>query len=321
MPGRAAGVGGDDRRTARSAAGRLAARTVSRLWRDLVAGLSLVGRAAWSGVVGFYNSDNLTHAASIAYFGLLSLFPLFLLFFSLVGTMTAAETHRDAAVRFFLNYFPAQFDFLVGQLDSLRQTRFRLGVGGALALVWAAHGVFGAVSSAVNHAWGVEKPRSYLKSKLFALLMLVAAGAGLLVALLLVSGIQIAQAGWFAGVAARWPVLGLLTGISARWTATALLVTVVGLVFYFVPNTTVRFRDVWIGALLTGLLWRGALAAFSWYARDMARYTWIHGSIAAVVVFLIWIYTSAFILLYGAEFTAAYAHIRRERRKRPAPPA
>ena len=56
---------------------------------------------------------------------------------------------------------------------------------------------------------------------------------------------------------------------------------------------------------------RGALAGFSWYVRDLSRFS-VHGSIAAVVVFLLWVYISAVILLYGAEVTAAYAKLRRE---------
>jgi membrane protein len=72
-------------------------------------------------------------------------------------------------------------------------------------------------------------------------------------------------------------------------------------------------RDVWIGALVTGLLWKVALAGFSWYVRDMSRFTRVNGSIGAVIVFLAWVYVSAVILLYGVEFTAAYARLRRGR--------
>ena len=88
---------------------------------------------------------------------------------------------------------------------------------------------------------------------------------------------------------------------------------IVGLIFYFVPNTKVRFRDVWPGAFATAFLWRGAYEAFSWYVRSHAQASF-HGSIATVVWFLIWIYTSAVILLYGVEFTAAIPRIRRELR-------
>ena len=80
--------------------------------------------------------------------------------------------------------------------------------------------------------------------------------------------------------------------------------------FRFVPNVRVRFRDVWPGAIVTGALWRLALKGFGWYVRDLSRFS-VHGSVAAVVVFLMWVYVSAVILIYGVEFTVAYARLRR----------
>ena len=82
------------------------------------------------------------------------------------------------------------------------------------------------------------------------------------------------------------------------------------MIYYFVPNAKVRFRDVWIGAFITGLLWKLTLQGFSWFMGDMERFTRVNGSIAAVVVFLGWVYVQAVILLYGVEFTAAYARLR-----------
>jgi membrane protein len=105
--------------------------------------------------------------------------------------------------------------------------------------------------------------------------------------------------------------------LTVSYAATLLLIACVALVYYFIPNTKIRFRDVWPGAILTGLLWQGAFSAFSWYARDLARWNAIHGSIAAVVVFLIWIYVCAVILLYGVEVTAAYVRLQAA----PVPPA
>ena len=94
----------------------------------------------------------------------------------------------------------------------------------------------------------------------------------------------------------RSPWLDSFSGVFASYLATALLIGCVALVFYFIPNTKVRFRDVWPGAILVGVLWRVALRLFSWYAADLATWNVIHGSIAAVVVFLLWIYVSAVIL-------------------------
>ena len=220
---------------------------------------------------------------------------------------------QAAVLEFVLRYFPAQFDFITSQLDAFRDTALSLGVAGTAALMWGAVGVFGAVSTAVNYAWGVEKQRSFWKHKLFSFLMLVVASLILLLALLLVSASQMVGARWFAEVLARFPGLLVLRGFTVRHATTLLFIVVVGFVFYFVPNAKVRFRDVWIGAVVTGLLWKGALEAFSWYIRDMSRFTRVNGSIAAVVVFLIWVYIQAVILLYGVEFTAAYARLRRGR--------
>lgn len=273
----------------------------------------LTGLSAWRGFQGFYTSDNLTYAASIAYYSLLSLFPFFLLAFAMLGHATADDHDRAAVFDFVLRYFPSQFDFISRQLDEFRTHSLRLGVAGTIALVWGALGFFGAISTAVNYAWGVDQQRSYWKHKLFSFVMLVVAGSILLVALLLVSASQMVGATWFAEILARFPGLSVLRSFAVRYATTLLFIVVVGFVYYFVPNAKVRFRDVWIGAVVTGLLWKGALEGFSWYMRDMGRFSRVNGSIAAVVVFLVWVYTQAVILLYGVEFTASYARLRRGR--------
>jgi membrane protein len=278
--------------------------------RELV---RLTGLSAWRGFLGFYTSDNLTYAASIAYYSLLSLFPFFLLAFAVLGRATADEHDRAAVFEFVLRYFPTQFDFIARQLDEFRTHSLRLGAAGTIALVWGALGFFGAISTAVNYAWGVDKQRSYWKHKLFSFIMLCVAGLILLLALVLVSASQMVGATWFAAVLVRFPGLTVLRSLAVRNATTLLFIVVVGFVYYFVPNAKVRFRDVWIGAVVTGLLWNGALEGFSWYMRDMNRFSRVNGSIAAVVVFLVWVYTQAVILLYGVEFTAAYARLRRGR--------
>lgn len=282
----------------------------------------LTGLSAWRGFLGFYRSDNLTYAASIAYYALLSLFPFSMLALAILGSVTADEADRNAVLGFVLRYFPKQFDFITEQLDAFRASTLTFGLAGSIALIWGSLGVFGAISTAVNYAWGVEKTRSFWKHKLFSFLMLLVAGFVLIVAVLLVWASQVVGATWFAGVLAQFPGLAVLRGFALRNATTAMFIFVVGLVFYFVPNAKVRFRDVWIGAFLTGLLWKAALVGFSWFIRDMGRFTRVNGSIAVVVAFLIWVYTQAVILLYGVEFTAAYARLRRGRPEEvPAAPA
>jgi membrane protein len=278
--------------------------------RDLV---RLTAQSAWRGLEGFYESDNLTYAASIAFYALLSLFPFFLLAFALLGRATADAHDRNAVFSFFLEYFPTQFEFISAQTDAFSANRIEVGVTGTIALVWGSLGFFNAISTAVNYAWGVAEQRSFWKHRLFSFLMLLVTGSILLIALLLVSASQIVGASWFADVLGHFPGLQLLRGFTVRYATTLLFIVVVGFVYYFVPNAKVRFRDVWIGAVVTGLLWKGALEALSWYMRDMSRFTRVTGSITVVVIFLVWVYVQAVILLYGVEFTAAYARLRRGR--------
>jgi membrane protein len=282
----------------------------------------LTGLSAWHGFLGFYDSDNLTYAASIAYYGLLSLFPFSMLALALLGHATSDEAARGAVLDFVLRYFPSQFDFITKQLDAFRTSEITFGVAGSVGLVWSALGIFGAISTAVNYAWGVEEMRSFWKHKLFSFLMLVVAGGILLIAMLLVSASSVVGAQWFADVAEQFPGLLVLRSLTIRFASTALFIVVVALVYYFVPNAKVRFRDVWIGALVTGLLWKVTIVGLSWFMGDMSQFTRVNGSIAAVVVFLVWVYLQAAILLYGVEFTAAYSRLRRGRpEEAPAAPA
>lgn len=274
--------------------------------------IRLTALATWRGLVGVYNSDDLTFASSIAYYSLLSLFPFFLLLLSIIGSITTSDADRDAILQFVFRYFPQKFKFVTEQLEQMQRAHVRLSVAGSALMIWASMGVFGAITSAVNHAWGVEKQPSYFKHKLISFLMLSFSGLLLVIALLAVSAVNVVEASWFEGVMASIPRLMVLRSFAIQWATTALFIIIVGLVFYFVPNAKVRFRDVWVGAVLTGLLWRAALAGFSAYVRDLSRFS-VHGSIAAVVVFLFWVYISAVILLYGVEVTAANARLRRHR--------
>jgi membrane protein len=287
--------------------------TPARILLRLRAELAFSGLAAWRALVRLVNTNDLTHAAAIAYYALLSLFPFLLLIISMFGSITADEGDRLAVLGFVFRYFPTQFDFVNTQLDAFRQTRVQVGVAGALALIWASLGVFGAVTSAVNDAWGVEKQRSFLKHRMVSFLMLVAGGGVMIVGLLLVGAVEVAQASWFGVMLTRFRWLQALQTLTFTYSATIVLILAVGLVYYFIPNAKTRFRDVWVGAVLTGLLWRVAFGGFSWYIGRSGSLTFIHGSIAAVVVFLLWIYVSSVILMYGVEFTAAYARLRRRR--------
>lgn len=271
--------------------------------------MRLVLQSIWRGVGELYRSEGLTHAASIAFYALLSLLPFVLLLFSVIGSMTTDPASRDAVVDFTFRYFPRQFDFVTRQVEAFRTERVSLGVGGSLALTYASLGVFNAITSAVNHAWGVERRRGFVRHRVFSFLMMLAAGAIFVAAIALVSAVRVAEATWFTSVGLHAEWLNRLGGVDADYVVMALLIGCVALIFRYVPNERVHFSDVWPGAVLTAILWRIAFALFAWYTADLAAWS-VHGSVAAVVVFLLWIYVCAVLLLYGVEVTATYSRLR-----------
>ena len=101
--------------------------TPERFVRRLRAELRLSGVAAWRGVVELVNSNDLTHAASIAYYALLSFFPFLLLVFSLLGSITDNQEDRIAVLTFVFRYFPTQLDFVGQQIEAMNRTSVQLG--------------------------------------------------------------------------------------------------------------------------------------------------------------------------------------------------
>ena len=284
---------------------RLIRRAARRLERSLRIGV----RAAGRGVIEFYHSDDLTFASSIAYYSLLSIFPFSLLVLAVLGHIAVGESGATL-LQVLTSAVPGNPEFLT-QIADLGPRALQLGAIGTLVMLWAAMGVFGALTSAVNHAWGVEKPPSFFHHKLIAFVMCLTAGFLMVIALLLISTIQVSDSMWFTHVANRWPWVGEARGLLVRNAPTPIFILVVGLIYYYAPNAKVRLRDVWVGAILAGFLWRGAFALLSWYLRDLSRFT-MHGSVATVIAFLAWVYFSAVILLYGAEVSAAYARLRKQ---------
>jgi membrane protein len=282
---------------------------VARAAAHILRGQRLGWQAAWRGVIEFYNSSNLTFASSIAYYALLSFFPFVLLLLTVFGRLVIGM-NNETLVDIVMRALPSHFDFVINQINELATTPPTLGVAGTIVMFWAAMGFFGAVTSAVNHAWGVDQPPGFFKHKLIAFVMLMIAAMLLVTALSLVSLAEMAEARWFVGLLDRFPWLTTFRGFVVKNVPTPLFVLIVGLVYYFVPNAKVRLRDVWFGAILAGVLWRIAFAGFSAYVRGASRFS-VNGSITAVVVFLVWVYLSAVILLYGVEVSAAYARLRK----------
>ena len=279
-----------------------------RFRRGIVVALGAAGR----GVVEFYNSNNLTFASSVAYYSLLSVFPFILLVLSVLSRLAVIQAGSEQNVETLVERaLPQSFDFLSTQIVAMQRAPIELTIAGTLVTLWASMGVFGAITSAVNHAWGVEKPYNFFKHKLVAFIMLLVAGLVFAAAVFMMSAARASQESWFLPLYSWFPWIENVTVFASRYAFMASTIAGIGLIYYFLPNTKVRLRDVWFGAVLAALLWHGALAGFSWYLGAFGGLS-VHGTIGAVVAFLVWVYLSAVILLYGVEVTASYARLRQQ---------
>jgi membrane protein len=288
---------------------------IEHLRRRVVRSIRLGGLAAKHGFIEFYSSDNLAFASSIAYYSLLSMFPFLLLVLTLLGRITVGASD-DTLLQLVGRAVPGHLDFLFMQIQALSAISPKIGVFGLCLAVPASLGIFGAITTAINYAWGVEKRPSFWKHKLIALTMLSAAALLLVITMLLVSVVKVAEANWFSGVIVNVPWMAWLRGVLLRNAPTPMFMLFAGLLYYYIPYVKVWISDVWWGAVIAGVLWRIAFELFSWYIGDLSRFT-VLGQVAAVAMFLVWVYFSAVIFLYGAEVSAAYARLKAPNRMKP----
>ncbi len=179
-------------------------------------------------------------------------------------------------------------------------------IGAGLAALWSAAGVILSLTQGFRAAYRIPNQRSILRARLVALALVLLAGLPLLAATLLVFfGHQIE--GLLVGLwgeGRRWILPG---GRAARWLiALATSVAVISTVYHFATERRPSWRYVWPGAVVATALWLGATVLFTWYAQNVARYRDLYGSIAAVVVLMVWMYIACLVVLIGCEFNAEY---------------
>ena len=98
--------------------------------------------------------------------------------------------------------------------------------------------------------------------------------------------------------------------MGSRLAAFLLILAVFLLIYKLLPNTKTYWRYIWPGALTAAILFEIARTLFIFYLEHYANYQLIYGSIASVIILLVWVYYSAFIMVLGAEFTYQYSHMR-----------
>ena len=273
-----------------------------RLWRN-------VGRVLKESCTGFYDDDYLTTSASIAYYFLLSLFPLLLLVLGLSGIYIRQHNLAGRLAVVLQRVLPMDPDFILENLKGISQAYGRVGFASFLLLLWSSAGVFLPVEKSLNRAWGVEKERSWIRRRLLALEMTLLTGFLILATTALV-GVGRYVHDWLPQATAFFPSItyrGLLALASFVLTLGMFMV-----LFKTLPNRSMRLREIFPSAFLTAILWQLARSVFN-LLLPRFNYRHVYGSIGVVVALMTWAYAASALMLFGARVSAAlYRTVQRK---------
>jgi membrane protein len=263
--------------------------------------------AALRRTAAHFRANNLTDtAAALTYYGILSIFPALIVLVSIVGLA------GDSATQSLLDNLTALGpgagqDIVRGAIEQIAASRGTAGVAFVLGLavaLWSASGYVGAFSRAANLVYEVEETRPFWKLR--PLQLAITLGLLFCVALIpiavVLTGPLAEQVGTLAGLG---NTAVTLWGI-AKWPAiAAILIGMLALLYYVAPNVRHRgFRWITPGGVLATLLWIAASAGFAAYVANFGSYNKTYGSLAGVIVFLVWIWISNAAILLGVGLNA-----------------
>ena len=254
------------------------------------------------------DDDALGLAAQLAYYFFLALFPAILCVIALASFLPL-DSFTDEIVARLGRFAPdAMLSIIREQLARLANGNdggiFTLGLLGAL---WSSSAAMVAMISAMNRAYDIEESRPWWKVRVTAILLTVGLAVFIVVAFgLIVAGPQAAD--WAAARLGFGPAFALTWKIVQWPIAFALVVTGIGLVYYFAPDAEQDWAWITPGAVIATVLWLIGSVAFRFYVVSFGNYEATYGAITGVILLMLWFYLSGLVLLVGAEASAEIEH-------------
>ncbi|KXK05643.1 MAG: putative tRNA-processing ribonuclease BN [Nitrospira sp. OLB3] len=243
----------------------------------------------------------LGRAAQLAYYFLLALFPALLFLTAFMGLFPLTETLPEL-MQYLRTVLPADaLSLLERYLENVVQ-----GSGGdilslgLLGTLWASSSGVTAIMEALNVVYGAEETRPYWKVRLIAILLTVGlAGFIILSITLILYGARIGE--WIADIVGLgW--LFLLTWNVLQWPVTVLLMLfALAIIYYVCPNVEHDWRWVTPGSVCAVSLWLLVSLGFKAYVEHFGNYNAAYGSIAGVIVLMLWLYLTGVVMLLGGE--------------------
>ncbi|SFK21490.1 membrane protein [Halobacillus dabanensis] len=249
-------------------------------------------------------------AAQLAYFFLLSLFPFMIFLLTLLGYLHIDE---NRVLAFVSTYAPPEtFDMITSNVSSLlRSENGSLLSIGLVGTLWAASNGVNAIMRAFNRAHDVEENRSFIVSRLIAIILTIAMILVIAIAFLLpvlghTIGVYLFS---FFGLSESF--LSLWNGL--RWVISSIIFFIV-LSFLYVtaPNKRLKYRDTVAGAVFATFSWQLVSLMFSFYVGNLGNFSATYGSLGGVIVLMIWFYISGIVIILGGEINAMAHHRRTE---------
>lgn len=254
-----------------------------------------------------FQDDELTdRAAALTYYGVLALFPALLVLVSLLGIAGRSVTGKVLADLRHLAPGSAR-DIVIRSVEQLQNnagTGSVMAVVGVVLAVWSASGYVAAFIRAANAVYDMPEGRPVWK------ILPLRIGVTVMLMVLAVAGaLMVALTGGLARYAGRALGLGdtaLTVWSIAKWPVLVLLVTVmIAILYRATPNARTKgFRWITPGSVLALAIWMIASAGFAVYVANFASYNKTYGTMAGVIVFLVWLWISNLAILLGLEFDA-----------------
>ncbi|MBW8889645.1 MAG: YihY/virulence factor BrkB family protein [Fibrobacteres bacterium] len=250
-------------------------------------------------------------AAALSYYTIFSIAPLLVLAIAVAGLVfgrDAASNQLFGEIRGLVGDQGAQAIQTMVQSVNQKGGSILATIVGIVTLLIGASGAFGQLQDALNTIWQVQpKPglgiKGFLRTRFLSFSMVLVIGFLLLVTLV-ISAVLSALGHYLEGILPIPPALMQLLNFAISFGVTALLFT---LIYKVLPDVTVRWRDVWIGGFVTAFLFSIGRYLIGLYL-GRGSVSSAYGAAGSLVLILIWIYYSAQILFFGAEFTKVFAN-------------
>lgn len=249
--------------------------------------------------------------AALAYFTVFSLAPLVLILLAFFGLFFGSDHARDKIIeqlQYMIDPSGIQVIKDIATSAAKPQSGILATLLGIIVGLFGASGVFGQLQEALNTIWGVKaKPGAGLSAFLRARFLSFAMVAGvcfLLLVSLTVESVLRGLSTYLQNLLPGGHVLALLLFLILD---VGVVIALFAMIFRFLPDIKIGWRDVWIGASLTGLLFVLGKFILGLYLGSGAAGS-AYGAASSLITLLLWIYYSAQILLFGAEFTQVYTH-------------